>query len=58
MEQDAEDSHGVTLLNALREAGLANVQRTRLARDRYVGFIEAHIEQGPHLEDAGLRSAS
>ena len=55
MEQHAEDSHGVTLVNALRDAGLANVQRTRLARDRYAGFIEAHIEQGPHLEDAGLR---
>ncbi len=54
MEQHAEDSHGVTLVNALRDAGLANVQRTRLARDRYAGFIEAHIEQGPHLEDAGL----
>ncbi|MEO8186074.1 MAG: hydantoinase/carbamoylase family amidase [Burkholderiaceae bacterium] len=55
MEQGAVDSHGVALADALREAGLANVPRVRLARDRYVGFIEAHIEQGPHLEDAGLR---
>ena len=29
--------------------------RLRLSRERYAGFIEAHIEQGPHLEDAGLR---
>ena len=29
--------------------------RLHLARERYVGFIEAHIEQGPHLEDAGLK---
>ncbi len=29
--------------------------RLRLARERYAGFIEAHIEQGPHLEDAGLK---
>ena len=55
IEQGAADSHGVTLADALREAGLANVPRLRLARERYAGFIEAHIEQGPHLEDAGLR---
>ena len=34
---------------------MTNVPRVRLAPERYVGFIEAHIEQGPHLEDAGLR---
>lgn len=55
IEQGAADSHGVTLADALHEAGLANVPRLRLSRERYVGFIEAHIEQGPHLEDAGLR---
>ncbi|MGZ8994592.1 MAG: hydantoinase/carbamoylase family amidase [Burkholderiaceae bacterium] len=55
MEQGAADSHGVTLKDAVNDAGLANVPRLRLARDRYAGFIEAHIEQGPHLEDAGLR---
>ncbi len=55
VEQGATDSHGVTLVDALREAGLANVPRLRLERERYVGFIEAHIEQGPHLEDAGRR---
>ena len=55
MEQNAEDSVGVRLTDALRDAGLANVARARLERDRYAGFVEAHIEQGPHLEDAGLR---
>ena len=55
MEHEVVDSHGVTLADALHEAGLANVARLRLARERYAGFIEAHIEQGPHLEDAGLR---
>ncbi|MGZ9060029.1 MAG: hydantoinase/carbamoylase family amidase, partial [Burkholderiaceae bacterium] len=55
MEQGAADSHGVTLKDAVNDAGLANVPRLRLARDRYAGFIEAHIERGPHLEDAGLR---
>ena len=55
IEQEATDSHGVKLTDALLDAGLTNVPRLRLARDRYAGFVEAHIEQGPHLEDAGLR---
>ena len=55
IEQGATDSHGVTLVDALRDAGLANVPRLRLEHERYAGFIEAHIEQGPHLEDTGRR---
>jgi beta-ureidopropionase / N-carbamoyl-L-amino-acid hydrolase len=55
MEQAAADSHGVKLADALLAAGLASVPRLRLSSERYAGFIEAHIEQGPHLEDAGLR---
>jgi len=55
VEQGATDSHGVALVDALRDAGLANVPRLLLERERYAGFIEAHIEQGPHLEDAGRR---
>ena len=53
MEHGAVDSHGVTLADALLEAGLASVPRLRLSNERYAGFIEAHIEQGPHLEDVG-----
>lgn len=55
IEEGASDSRGVKLVDALREAGLADVPRLRLERGRYAGFIEAHIEQGPHLEDAGRR---
>jgi N-carbamoyl-L-amino-acid hydrolase len=55
IELGVTDSRGVTLVEALREAGLANVPRLRLERERYAGFIEAHIEQGPHLEDGGRR---
>ena len=55
MEQHAQDSQGVKLSDALREAGLDDVPRVRLSPGRYAGFIEAHIEQGPHLEDAGRR---
>ncbi len=55
MERGVADSRGVALADALRESGLAGVPRLRLARERYVGFVEAHIEQGPHLEEAGHR---
>jgi N-carbamoyl-L-amino-acid hydrolase len=55
IEHGATDSRGVTLVDALREAGLTNIPRLRLERERYAGFIEAHIEQGPHLEDGGRR---
>ena len=53
MERGAVDRDGVTLEQALREAGLAGAPRLRLARERYAGFLEAHIEQGPHLEEEG-----
>jgi len=55
MEQGAADRHGVTLVSALAAAGLADVPRARLERGRYAGFVEAHIEQGPHLEEEGRR---
>lgn len=55
MEDGAADSRGTALADALREAGLAGVPRLRLDPDRYAGFVEPHIEQGPHLEDAGRR---
>ena len=55
LEQGAVDRDGVALAAALRDAGLAAAPRLRLARERYAGFVEAHIEQGPHLEEAGRR---
>jgi beta-ureidopropionase / N-carbamoyl-L-amino-acid hydrolase len=55
LEEGAIDSAGLTLQDALNAAGLAGLPRLQLVRDRYAGFIEAHIEQGPHLEDAGRR---
>ncbi|MEP6609447.1 MAG: hydantoinase/carbamoylase family amidase [Burkholderiaceae bacterium] len=53
IEDAAADSHGIRLADALHAAGLENVPRLRLSHQRYAGFIEAHIEQGPHLDDAG-----
>lgn len=40
---------------AIRRVGLADTPHARFEPDRHVGYLEAHIEQGPHLEDAGLR---
>ncbi len=54
MEADAQDKDGVRLADALAAAGLAEEPRLKLDRDRYLGFLEAHIEQGPHLEEDGL----
>ena len=55
MEEGVVDNSGLALTEALRAAGLAGVPRVKLPRERYTGFVEAHIEQGPHLEDAGRR---
>ncbi len=55
LEQNAVDRDGVTLAAALEAAGLTDTPRARLDPARYAGFLEAHIEQGPHLEDAGRR---
>jgi len=55
LEQGAVDRDGVKLADAVREAGLADAPRLRLEPERYAGFLEAHIEQGPQLEDSGQR---
>ena len=53
-EAHATSADGVTLARALETAGLTGRPRERLDRDRYLGYLEAHIEQGPYLEEAGL----
>jgi N-carbamoyl-L-amino-acid hydrolase len=55
LERGAVDRDGITLSAALREAGLADAPRLHLDAGRYAGFLEAHIEQGPTLEDTGKR---
>jgi len=55
MEAGVADSRGVSMADALKEAGLAGVPRLRLDPLRYCGFVEAHIEQGPTLEDTANR---
>jgi N-carbamoyl-L-amino-acid hydrolase len=51
----AKSREGKPLRDALAEAGYAGRPRERLDPARYVGFFEAHIEQGKTLEDRGLR---
>lgn len=46
----ARNSEGHPLRNALAERGLDTITRRRLDPKRYVGYVEAHIEQGPWLE--------
>ncbi len=53
-EAAARNADGVMLTDAIAAAGLADVPRARLAPDRYRGYLEAHIEQGPYLEEDGL----
>lgn len=48
-----KDKDGVAFADAVEAAGLAGVPPIRLDPDRYIGFLEAHIEQGPTLEDEG-----
>lgn len=52
---DSTDGTGMTLGDALRDAGLTGVAPERLDPDRHVAYLEAHIEQGPYLEEEGNR---
>ena len=52
---DATDGTGLTLRDALREASLEGVAPERLDPDRHIAYLEAHIEQGPYLEEEGNR---
>jgi len=50
------DADGVTMRQAMEHAGLCVADIARLKRDaaRYLGFVEAHIEQGPVLNEMDL----
>jgi N-carbamoyl-L-amino-acid hydrolase len=55
LEAGAVDRDGISLTDALAAAGLAATPRLRADPARYAGFLEAHIEQGPQLEDDARR---
>jgi len=51
----ARDKDGVMLSDAIEAAGLTNRPYFKAEPKRHIGFLEAHIEQGPILEDEGLK---
>jgi len=51
---DAAKGADKTLRAALAEAGLTGRGRERLDPDRYVGYLEGHVEQGDYLDSSGL----
>lgn len=53
---DQRDLDGVTMRQAMQEAGLSIDDIARIRRDpsRYLAFVETHIEQGPVLNDLDL----
>ena len=51
----AVNASGQTLPAALSEAGLKDRARATLDPAQYTGYLEAHIEQGPYLEEEGHR---
>jgi beta-ureidopropionase / N-carbamoyl-L-amino-acid hydrolase len=46
---------GRTMRQALAQVGLAGRPRLKALRGRYIGYLEAHIEQGETLESSGLK---
>jgi N-carbamoyl-L-amino-acid hydrolase len=47
--------NGTPLREALERAGYAGRPRERVDPSRYIGYLEAHIEQGDTLDTSGLR---
>ena len=53
---DQQDADGISMRQAMQQAGLAIDDIPKLKRDAadYLGFIEVHIEQGPVLNELNL----
>lgn len=49
--EKGKSDKGKPLTEALAEAGLDGIAPLTLERERYHGYFEAHIEQGPYLEE-------
>jgi beta-ureidopropionase / N-carbamoyl-L-amino-acid hydrolase len=52
---DRNSTSGRTMRDAMSSAGLAGRPRVTAERGRHIGYLEAHIEQGASLENAGLK---
>ncbi len=46
---------GESVAEAVERVGLTETECARFDPDRHIGYLEAHIEQGPHLEETGKR---
>jgi beta-ureidopropionase / N-carbamoyl-L-amino-acid hydrolase len=55
IDQTRGRDDGTPLREALQGAGFAGQPRERVDPSRYVGYFEAHIEQGDTLDTSGLR---
>ncbi|MBT8240323.1 MAG: M20/M25/M40 family metallo-hydrolase, partial [Acidimicrobiia bacterium] len=51
----ATNAVGESVAQALERTGLAGLDPVRFDPERQIGYLEAHIEQGPHLETSGLK---
>ena len=51
-----KDADGITMRDAMREAGLREDDIPAIQRDpsRYLGFVEVHLEQGPVLNELDI----
>jgi beta-ureidopropionase / N-carbamoyl-L-amino-acid hydrolase len=54
IDSAVDRTSGRTLREALAAAGLADKPRTQVKPSDYIGYLEAHIEQGDWLEAKGL----
>ena len=52
LEKQAASREGERLDDALRRVGLDSTPRLEIEEGRYLGYLEAHIEQGCYLEEA------
>lgn len=50
----SKDTEGVTFREALEASGYMGEDKNRLTSDKYMAFVELHIEQGPVLEAEGI----
>jgi beta-ureidopropionase / N-carbamoyl-L-amino-acid hydrolase len=55
IDQTLGRDEGTPLREALQRAGFAGRPRERVDPSRYVGYLEAHIEQGDTLDTTGFR---
>jgi beta-ureidopropionase / N-carbamoyl-L-amino-acid hydrolase len=55
IDKARDRTSGIPLREALASAGWGGRERVLIDPSRYVGFFEAHIEQGGTLEDTGFR---